>query len=192
MKRNLFITAVVLALVTGCTDAQNPQATSDSYGPPDGAMPVLERLDQYQPVILTDVVRDGLVYMREEEKVARDVYRALSQKYSARVFVNIPKSEQKHMDAVKRLLDRYGIEDPVGENGEGVFRNAELQKLYTDLVARGSVSLQEAYAVGRLIEETDIADLDKHLAEVDSNSDIAAVYAQLRVGSTNHLRAFSR
>ena len=192
MKRNLFITAVVLALFTGCTDAQNSPTSSDSYGPPDGAMPVLERLDQYQPVILTDVVRDGLIYMREEEKVARDVYRALYQKFTLRVFVNIPKSEQRHMDAIKKLLDRYGIEDPVGENGEGVFRNEGLQKLYTDLVARGSVSTQEAYAVGRLIEETDIADLDHHLAEVDGNSDIAAVYAQLRVGSTHHLRAFSR
>ena len=37
------------------------------------------------------------------------------------------------MDAVKTLLDRYGIEDPVGVDDEGQFSNPMLGELYDNL-----------------------------------------------------------
>ena len=54
----------------------------------------------------------GLLFMREEEKLARDVYLELFDEWGLRVFENIAESEQKHMDAVLYLLGKYGLEDP--------------------------------------------------------------------------------
>ena len=131
----------------------------------------------------------GLVFMREEEKVARDVYLTLYETWDSQVFSNIARSEQSHMDAVKTLLDRYGIADPAAGNDIGEFSDPDLQALYDDLAAQGQESLTEALKVGALIEEVDIADLIEELAAVE-HSDIQRVYGQLLRGSENHLRAY--
>lgn len=131
----------------------------------------------------------GLVFMREEEKMARDVYLTLYETWGSQVFSNIARSEQSHMDAVKTLLDRYGIADPAAGNGIGQFSNPDLQALYDDLTAQGQESLAEALKVGALIEEVDIADLIEEDASAE-HSDIQRVYGQLLQGSENHLRAF--
>jgi len=131
----------------------------------------------------------ALSYMREEEKLAHDVYIVLYEKWGLRVFQNISQSEQTHTEAVKTLLDRYGLPDPASSSA-GVFANPDLQILYNDLVARGSQSLAEAVKVGAAIEEIDILDLEKRLAGTD-NADIQQVFNNLLNGSYNHLRAFS-
>ena len=135
--------------------------------------------------------KEGLLYMREEEKLARDVYLFLGEKFNARAFLNIAESEQTHMAYVKVLLDKYGIPDPVGSNPRGVFTNPEFTILYKELTQQGSVSIGEAYKVGMLIEELDLADLDRVLKETD-NADIRILYQNLAKGSRNHLRSFSR
>jgi hypothetical protein len=132
-----------------------------------------------------------LKYMREEEKLAHDVYTALAAKWGVRVFSNIAVAEQRHTNAIATLLDRYSVTDPADGKAAGVFVNADLQKLYNDLVAKGSVSAAEAYKVGKLIEDTDIADLDKRIART-SQADVTAVLKNLRAGSVNHLAAFNR
>lgn len=133
---------------------------------------------------------DDLVFLREEEKLARDVYDTLGLRWGSRVFINIESSEQTHMDAIKGLLDRYGIPDPAEGMGYGQFVNEKLQKLYDELIAQGNVSLIEAYRVGVLIEETDIEDLEEAMAR-SSHADIRRVYGNLLRGSQNHLKAFS-
>ena len=132
---------------------------------------------------------DGLTFMREEEKVARDVYLTLGDLWGAQVFSNIAGSEQTHMDAIGTLLDRYAIADPAAGNAIGEFTNPDLQALYDDLVALGSQSLADALTVGVVIEETDIADLMDELSAVE-HADIQRVYDNLENGSTNHLRAY--
>jgi hypothetical protein len=129
----------------------------------------------------------SLVFLREEEKLARDVYRALDG--NGNPFLNIQGSEQRHMDEVKVLLDRYGLPDPVGEDQEGVFQDPELQALYDSLVEEGSRSREAALAVGCKIEELDLKDLEEAQAGV-THDDILEVYEHLKLGSRNHLRAF--
>ena len=144
--------------------------------------------------VLTQTEIETLKYMREEEKVARDLYLNFDQFYAAsgvRVFGNIAKSEQKHMDAVKKLLTTYGIEDPVTDDTVGVFVNEELNTLYQALLLKGEANLIEAFKVGVLVEETDIVDLAKAIAETDKRN-IERVYQNLLKGSENHLRAFNR
>ena len=130
-----------------------------------------------------------LTYMREEEKLARDVYISLYGMYGSRIFNNISKSEQRHMDAIKTLLDRYGIEDPAGTKGPGAFTDPDLQKLYNDLINKGDDSLIDALEVGMIIEETDIDDLITAIASTN-RKDIKRVYSNLLQGSYNHLDAF--
>ena len=127
--------------------------------------------------------------MREEEKLAHDVYVVMYELWGMRIFQNISGSEQSHTEAVKSLLDGYGVPDPaVGEIG--VFSNPDLQVLYNDLVAQGSQSLTDALLVGAAIEEIDILDLEERLAQTD-NADIQHVFENLLKGSGNHLRAFT-
>ncbi|QCT93866.1 DUF2202 domain-containing protein [Caminibacter mediatlanticus TB-2] len=132
-----------------------------------------------------------LLHMREEEKLARDVYLTLYQKWGLPVFRNIAKSERWHMQMVKFLLDKYGINDPVKSDKVGVFTNPHLQSLYNELVAKGSKSITDALKVGATIEDLDIYDLDEAMKRSDNN-DIDFVYSRLRWGSTNHMRAFVR
>jgi hypothetical protein len=136
---------------------------------------------------LSPAEESSLLYMREEEKVARDVYIALYDKWGLTIFSNISKSEQTHMDAIKALLDRYNLEDPA--LGPGQFTNRDLQAMYDGLIAMGNSSVIEALNVGVIIEVTDIEDLRKAL-ETTVHKDIKRVYQNLMAGSENHLAAF--
>lgn len=139
---------------------------------------------------LTDAEVEGLLYMREEEKLAHDVYVTLYQVWGTPVFQNIANSELTHTDAVKNLLDIYGLEDPAVSTPVGVFVNPDLQSLYDQLVALGSQSQADALKVGAAIEEIDILDLQANLATLTA-ADIRQVYENLLFGSENHLRAFT-
>ena len=133
----------------------------------------------------------SLIFMREEEKLAQDVYTQLGSVWGSqtRVFGNIARSEATHTEAIRQLLLRYTLADPAATLAAGVYQNASLQTLYTQLVAAGTPALVEALKVGAAIEEIDIIDLNKALLEID-NQDIVLVYQNLLKGSRNHLRAF--
>ena len=148
----------------------------------------LENLPAVTPGELSAEESAALLYMREEEKLAHDVYVNLYDQWGLPTFQNISQSEQAHTDAVKALLDRYGLSDPASSVA-GVFTNPDLQALYTELVKRGSQSLAEALKVGAAIEEIDILDLQERLVQTD-NADIAQVFNNLMRASYNHLRGF--
>ena len=138
---------------------------------------------------LTDEEIAGLMWMREEEQLAHDVYIALGDAWNLRIFDNISRAETTHLDAVAGLLDLYGLDDPAAGNAPGTFTEAALQLLYDQLVADGSRSLEDALEVGAFIEELDLVDLAARAAATDT-PEISAVYATLERGSRNHLRAF--
>ena len=141
--------------------------------------------------ILTDAEIEGLLFMREEEKLAQDVYLYLADVWGLQIFSNIARSEGTHTEAVRQLLETNGIEDPAISTELGEFADPILQDLYDQLVAEGSQSLEAALRVGTAIEEIDILDLEKFLEETDNES-IILVYNNLLKGSFNHLRAFVR
>ncbi|MBK8567542.1 MAG: DUF2202 domain-containing protein [Saprospiraceae bacterium] len=134
---------------------------------------------------------DALIFMREEEKLAHDVYVGMNAKWGIRVFSNISNAEQRHMDAILCLINKYKLDDPIGDNGIGVFKNTDLQALYSKLMEKGSTSVKDALTVGATIEDLDISDLAYRLTTTD-NADIKAVFNELTRASRNHMRAFYR
>ena len=154
-----------------------------------------EKIDQSTGFIrnnssgLTREEIEGLLFMLEEEKLARDVYASLYTTWQLRIFNNISTSEQSHMGAIAGLIDKYSLDGSVASE-PGVFNNPDLQTLYNDLVARGTQSVSEALKVGAAIEEIDILDLQSYLSLSD-NAEINQVYNNLLRGSENHLRAFT-
>jgi hypothetical protein len=142
----------------------------------------------------------SILFIREEEKLARDVYYFLDDKWGAdtQVFSNIVQAEQTHTDSVKALIDRYkdeyNLTDPMTEEEDmnlGVFQNEALQTHYDNLTSEGSESLIDALTVGATIEDLDIFDIENEITKVD-NEDITAVYESLVSGSENHMKAFVR
>jgi hypothetical protein len=132
----------------------------------------------------------ALKFMREEEKLAHDVYVALYSLWGANVFNQISLSETTHTEAILALLTKYGITDPAATTAPGVFEDPALQTLYNTLMTMGQASLIEALKVGALIEETDIHDIHEKM-EITDEADILTVYTSLLCGSGNHLRAFN-
>lgn len=138
---------------------------------------------------LDDTEIHHLLFIREEEKMARDVYRVLYEKWGNPIFANIVESEQAHMDAMAKLLAFYGIDDPVLSDETGEFTDEDIAGLYSDLVEWGSQSEIDALLVGAYIEEYDILDIWKAYDETDEER-IQKVYQNLYEGSYNHLDAF--
>ncbi len=167
---------------------QNPQTPPETYQDPTTLMEYIRSLPAQE---LNETEIQGILYMREEEKLARDVYTVLYEKWGTMIFSNIAHSEQIHMDMVNVLIEKYNLTDPVVNDTVSVFTNEHLQELYNELVANGSKSLEDALKVGALIEEVDIIDLDEYISLTD-NEDVKLVYEFLRSGSCNHLRAFVR
>lgn len=137
---------------------------------------------------LSDSEKSGILYMVEEEQMARDLYNAMFTKYGVQQFSNIAQSEQMHVDAVMQLVTRYNLTAPALTAGK--YSNATLQQTYDTLLAQGSKSLADALNMGGLVEETDINDLRTRMNDAD-NADIQFVYSNLLRASQNHLRAYA-
>lgn len=189
IMKNLFVKFLFLSVVSisflvfGCeTLPPESQDTDTEILMKGDGCPTTYELNEEEETIL--------LYMREEEKLARDIYKSFYNTYQLRIFNNIAKSEQTHMNSLNRLLNKYELDDPVGDNGIGEFTNPELQELYNTLLEQGNLSVEAALEVGGIIEEVDILDLTEGLENVDDNLDIIRVYTNLKRGSENHLRAF--
>jgi hypothetical protein len=137
-------------------------------------------------------VAQQLSYLREEERLAGDVYTAIAKLYPANAtqFTRIATAEQRHFAAMGALLSRYGLADPSAGRSAGSYADPALTQLYDKLMTQAKVSLTEAYKVGVAIEQTDLADLKAGLA-AKPPTDVKAVYTNLQAGSNNHLATFT-
>ncbi len=178
MRRRALLTLIVCGVMTGWMLDSAMAGKKGKGGGKPAPVPVL-----------TEAEASDLLFMREEEKLARDVYITMYVEWGLRVFDNISQSEQKHMDAILGLLNAYGLDDPA--LGFGEFVDAELQELYDTLVATGLQSKLDALMVGALIEEVDMEDIVAAM-ERTKKSDILTVYGNLLAGSENHMNAFVR
>jgi hypothetical protein len=166
MKKNVFLVLLTSIMLSNCSDDDNV---------------ALDPLSQ------TEI--NDLKFLREEEKLARDVYLYSYDKYKISIFNSISQSEQTHTESVLSLLNKYGILDPASTE-IGVFKNQDLQALYTSLTAQASISLVEALKVGATVEDLDINDIDDFIVNT-TKSDLLRVYENLNCGSKNHIRSYT-
>jgi hypothetical protein len=167
MKKMVFVAFITAILLSNCSNESNNEAL----------------------VPLSQAEINDLKFLREEEKLARDVYLYSYDKYQLMIFDNISQSEQRHMNSVLNLLNKYGIPDPASTE-IGVFNNPDLQKLYTSLTKQVDISSVEALKAGATIEDLDINDID-HFTANTTKPDLLNVYGNLNCGSKNHIRAFT-
>ena len=196
MKKSFLSTMLIaVAMLIGlasCTSEDSPWDFGDrGSGGGSGSGGNGDVIDSLPVEDLNAAEEEALLYMVEEEKLARDVYITLYGKFNQRIFNNISKAEQQHYDMLDELIEKYNLVNPVKNMGVGEFANADLQKLYYALVDAGSKSETDALLVGVEIEDLDIADILDYLKDVD-NEDITIVLNNLEKGSENHLRAFYR
>ncbi len=199
----LLIAVLALGIVTSVAWAYNENQRADKLSvnttQTDNHGDAAQHLEEHGITPLTpseasnkQSTADELAYLIEEEKLAHDVYQAMYDKWGSRVFGNIKESETMHGDMVLAVMTSRGLADPRTDEF-GKFVNQDLQNLYDKLIAQGSQSVQDAYKVGVIIEETDIADLADTLTKLDAkDTDIKALVENLIHASENHLRAFNR
>jgi hypothetical protein len=196
MKKIVLIPFVLCSLlvISSCSTNEVTNSSQIQEQNIEGVTPISpndieQQLNSIDKATISQTEIDSIIWMREEEKLAKDVYTTLGQVWGINIFTNISSAEQTHTDSVKTLIDRYGLEDPITDETIGIFKNETFSKLYQDLVKQGSSSLVEALKVGALIEELDIKDLQER---VTTTADIDLVFQNLERGSRNHLRAFTR
>lgn len=197
-RSKLVLLLLMLPLLFSCqSNSENTVKSSAAVVADDGTTSIqgdnLESVLETMPLgSLSAEETAGLLLMREEEKLAHDVYASLYEAHGLNIFANIAESEQTHTAAVKLLLDRYSLGDPVTDDSVGVFSDTMLQGLYDTLSAQGQSSVLDALYVGAAVEELDIYDLSRLEGQIEDNEDIEYVYSNLKRGSCNHLRAFYR
>ncbi len=168
MKKLAFFTLIIVfTLTSSCSD---------------------DTTDENQTDILSQQEKDDLLFLREEEKLARDVYLYSFDKYGEAIFNNIARSEQQHMNQLLTLINNYNLNDSASSE-RGVFNNQELQGLYNDLTTLSDLSLIDALTVGAIIEDLDISDIDEFEGRTNI-ADILNTYDKLKCGSRNHLRSY--
>ena len=139
---------------------------------------------------LTDAEVNGILSLREEEKVAYDVYTVMFEKYESKVFKNIAENEKEHMNKIKELIDQFNLTDPIAGtiDQKGVFSNKKMQTMYDEMILGGNYGLLDALRAAARFEETDIVDLRKYLSSASDQS-VINVYLNLESGSQDHLRS---
>jgi hypothetical protein len=147
--------------------------------------------DEIEPTTLSDGEISSILFLREEEKLARDVYLTLADRWQLPIFATIASSEQRHMDLVLRLIVTYELLDPVVDDAVGSFTDPNLGDLFVGLTQQGELSLVDALIVGATIEDMDLAEL-MSIIESAANDHLKLVAYNLAKGSRNHLRAFVR
>jgi hypothetical protein len=177
LRRRSFLASLAAIGLAACS----PEDTVSSHGNGEG-------LSQYPIESLNEAEEAGILQLREEEKLARDVYTLLEEKWGLSAFSQIKPSEQKHMDAVAKLINRYDLLDPAQEN-IGSFENQKISSLFETLMTKGEQSEVDALQVGMTVEDVDIYDIDEILSKND-NQDIQVVFTNLRNGSIKHLQRF--
>jgi hypothetical protein len=166
MKKLIFLGFVAMYILSSCTKDQTVES------------------------LLTEQEKSDLIFLRQEEKLAHDVYVYAYQKHAHFVFNNISNSEQTHIDSMTALLSKYNVVNPAAGMANGVFADNDLQVLYNQLIAKVDLSLIDALEVGATVEDLDISDIDRFYANT-TKADILKVYDVLNCGSRNHLRGFT-
>lgn len=188
MRNSNYIKLVVISVVLlsiqtlmSCSEDNTSDALTNDVGD------IIDTEETKNDSTLTQTDLEALLFMLEEEKLARDTYQFLDDTWSINQFSNIKSSEQKHINLVESLLKEFNIDYTILPYGE--FQNQDLQALYNQFIIKGKINKENALQIGATIEDLDIVDLENNL-NATTNASIIEVFENLQCGSRNHLRSF--
>jgi hypothetical protein len=217
--RPLIIILLTLSFfITGCssedTGGVTDTATTDADVPTSVDDTALDDLSAAEVDGLDTTEASHLTFMREEEKLARDVYLTLAELYPGQKIFNqiATRAEQTHTDTMRDKLDQFNLPDPNPNTNNlpsslGVFTGDEwgwyFKEKFELLTAKGEVSELDALYVGAFIEELDMYDIavcpqvmiDRGFSspcglEYTDERALQTAYSSLMSGSESHLRAY--
>ncbi len=123
-----------------------------------------------------------------EEKMAYDFYYMMFNKWNEPAFMRIMNAELRHKTLMVRMLEKYGLSNPIDDSKIGQYTDNGLQRTYNSLLSKGNQSLKDAMIAAAGLEEQDYMDLQQALDTTD-NADLRLAFRQMKRGSANHLRA---
>lgn len=196
-SKNLIVTGFALLLLSGCGD--NATKSDNNTTVSSASTEIV-----YNASELNSTQREEVVFMYNEEKLAKELYATLYTLYGTKTFTNIStRSETKHQLEMQTMLQRYDINFLDPTNKERSFQQSdletvafaqfsvdELQNLYDTLYAKAAQTEQDALEVGCMVEVTDVNDLTIAIADTEGFSLLQESYIKLRNGSYNHYHAF--
>ena len=151
MKKITTLTIIIAAfsaLIFSSANAENISASEAKY-------------DQaHIEKCMTPKVLGALQYLLQEEKLMRDVFENLFERYDINAFKKAADTADDHFKKLMKLLADHGVHIDILDT-PGIYTSAIFEKLYTDAVEAGSKSLNEVLRVGRELESINILDL-KH------------------------------
>ena len=191
--RTPFVTMLFIASLYACSestsnDKDTLNVSTEGYTSIDSGS-LKDDLERYALGELTLLESEGLLFLREEEKLADNLNGEFSDTWKLDIFERISSSESTHSNAINVLIKRYFETDPAKNLDDGEFSNQELQSLYSELYSEGSESLLDALKVSCAVAELSLIDLQVLSNRLEANDDLSFVYEQLLLGSRNHLRA---
>lgn len=148
-----------------------------------------QQMPKASTTILTDAEKNHVLWMREESKVARDLYTFLFNRWGIPVFKKKMVKEQVNMDRSLTIINKYGLTDPIVKDEQGIYSKENFRQMYVELAMRGNSSLPEALRAAAITEELDIMELEDALQNTITNPDLKSIYNTMAVSSRNHLRA---
>jgi hypothetical protein len=155
----------------------------------DEIRPVINDVEKVSENNLSHQDVSWLIWMREEEKLSRDVYTNLWKKWETKIFLDVAAVEQIHMDSIKLILEKYWIDDPVKDDSIWIFSSFAIKKLYDDFIFQWNKSLLDAFILAADAESLDILYISD-LVKQTQNQDIISLYNTLIIWSRNHLRNY--
>lgn len=177
-KTITIISLTILALMLTAFSYSPSQAAFDSGrgGPPNGAGQQVNTAQNTTTAALSEQEAADLALAIQEEYTAMNTYQAIMAKLGEiQPFSRIARSEQKHVNALIRVAERYGVEVP--ENAGAI---ADIEW----------TTYAEACQLGVTFEQLD-ADLYDELLPKTTNPALVRVYTNLQRASLNkHLPAF--
>lgn len=188
----LLIVFIVIFLLSGCslqTDDQKITEIKESgvtFIKNDKLKEVLKRKREKTSTLKKEE-KWVLLFLLEEEKMIRDLSYKFSKQYEDKIFEDIYKAENSHIDPIQKIVRDYNLDDPSSDKDVGEFHNPQIQKFYDEFLEQGEKN--KTFALKALLKalERNVSGLNKNINKTDKDG-ILFLFRNLKRSSKNHIR----
>ncbi|MFA5358953.1 MAG: DUF2202 domain-containing protein [Patescibacteria group bacterium] len=194
---SLWLLLAIIFLFAGCagrgTDNQQTERERIIVIDDSGASTI--DLELFKKIInqnsaegLGEKEKTGLVYLAGEEKMLRDFFAKMAEKYREKPFGYLATAESGHVAAVKILLEKYELADQAGMDlPTGEFADKKIKEFFDKQTVAGEASGEAALVAGLEMIEFNIKDIEQFTFST-ARPDLRQSYNLLAQVARNHLR----